>query len=55
MVFVIIKVNYYGKKVKSVQVKDLILVLMKELGVEGVIYNVIEFIGNVIDELLVEE
>ncbi|MBK4716651.1 MULTISPECIES: 3-isopropylmalate dehydratase large subunit [Tenebrionibacter/Tenebrionicola group] len=50
-----IKVNYYGKKPKSVQAKDLILLLMKELGVSGATYNAIEFSGNVIDELTVEE
>ncbi len=50
-----IKVNYHGKKAKSVQAKDLILILMKELGVEGATYNAIEFSGNVIDELSVEE
>lgn len=55
MVPATIKVNYYGKKAKSVQAKDLILVLMKELGVEGATYNAIEFTGNVIDELSVEE
>ena len=54
MVPATIKVNYYGKS-ESVQAKDLILVLMKELGVEGATYNAIEFTGNVIDELSVEE
>lgn len=55
MVPATIKVNYYGKKAASVQAKDLILVLMKELGVEGATYNAIEFSGSVIDELSVEE
>ncbi|MFK3661301.1 aconitase/3-isopropylmalate dehydratase large subunit family protein [Scandinavium sp. NPDC088450] len=55
MVPATIKVNYIGKKAQSVQAKDLILVLMKELGVEGATYNAIEFSGSVIDELSVEE
>ena len=55
MVPATIRVNYTGKKPRSVQAKDLILVLMKELGVAGATYNAIEFGGNGIAELSVEE
>jgi 3-isopropylmalate/(R)-2-methylmalate dehydratase large subunit len=50
-----LRVNYVGKKKQSVQAKDLILALMKILGVAGATYNAIEFGGSVIDELSVEE
>ena len=50
-----IRVNYTGTKPPSVQAKDLILVLLKQLGVAGATYQAIEFGGNVIDELSIDE
>lgn len=50
-----IRVNYYGIKPDFIQAKDLILVLLKQLGVAGATYQSIEFGGNVIDELSIEE
>lgn len=50
-----IRVNYYGEKPEFVQAKDLILFLLGKLGVDGATYKAIEFSGNVIDELSVEE
>jgi 3-isopropylmalate/(R)-2-methylmalate dehydratase large subunit len=50
-----IRVNYTGVKAESIQAKDLILVLLKKLGVAGATYQAIEFWGNVIDELSIEE
>jgi 3-isopropylmalate/(R)-2-methylmalate dehydratase large subunit len=50
-----IRVNYTGVKPESVQAKDLILALLKELGVAGATYQAIEFGGNVVDELSPDE
>ncbi len=50
-----IRVNYHGVQPKSVQAKDLILALLRELTVEGATYEAIEFAGPVIDAMSVEE
>lgn len=50
-----IRVNYHGTLPKNMQAKDLILVLLKQLGVAGATYQAIEFGGNVIDEMSIEE
>jgi len=50
-----IRVNYHGIMPVNIQAKDLILVLLKQLGVAGATYQAIEFGGNIIDELSIEE
>ncbi|MBD8161986.1 3-isopropylmalate dehydratase large subunit [Erwinia persicina] len=50
-----IRVNYHGILPTHVQAKDLILLLLAELTVEGATYEAIEFGGSVIDALSVEE
>lgn len=50
-----IRVNYHGILPTHVQAKDLILLLLAELTVEGATYGAIEFGGSVIDALSVEE
>ena len=50
-----IKVNITGKRQKGVYAKDVILSIIKKLTVNGATNKVIEFTGNVIDEMTMEE
>ncbi|MBD2796262.1 3-isopropylmalate dehydratase large subunit [Xenorhabdus sp. 18] len=50
-----IRVNFTGTKPAHVLAKDMILSVLSELTVDGATYQAIEFGGNVIDELSVEE
>lgn len=50
-----IKINITGKKQEGVFAKDIILSIIKKLSVNGATNKVIEFTGNVIDEMTMEE
>lgn len=50
-----IKVNVIGTLPKHLQAKDIILKLIGELTVDGATYKAIEFCGNVIDDMSVED
>lgn len=50
-----IRVNFTGVKPISLLAKDMILALMAELTVDGATYESIEFGGNVVEDLSVEE
>ncbi|MDR2744289.1 MAG: 3-isopropylmalate dehydratase large subunit [Desulfovibrio sp.] len=49
-----IRVNYTGVMPEWLRAKDLILMLIGEIGVDGALYRALEFGGRVIDELPVE-
>ncbi|MDD2967325.1 MAG: 3-isopropylmalate dehydratase large subunit [Desulfovibrionaceae bacterium] len=49
-----IRVNYTGTMPKNLRAKDLILMLIGKIGVDGALYRALEFGGSVIDELDVE-
>ncbi|MBN2619055.1 MAG: 3-isopropylmalate dehydratase large subunit [Spirochaetales bacterium] len=50
-----IKINITGKRQKGVYAKDIILSIIKKLTVNGATNKVIEFTGNVISEMTMEE
>jgi 3-isopropylmalate/(R)-2-methylmalate dehydratase large subunit len=50
----VIRVNFIGKLPSDVYSKDLILSLIKKIGVKGATNAVLEFGGNVIDEISME-
>ena len=50
-----IKINVTGKRQAGVYAKDIILSIIKKLTVNGATNKVIEFTGNVIDEMTMEE
>lgn len=49
-----IRVNVTGTPDKNIRAKDLILMLIGKIGVDGALYKALEFGGNVIDDLDVE-
>lgn len=49
-----IRVNFHGKLGQHVSAKDLILLLIGRIGVDGALYRALEFGGEVIDNLPVE-
>jgi len=49
-----IKVTYSGIMPKWLRAKDLILLLIKEIGVDGALYKALEFTGPVIDSMDME-
>ncbi len=49
-----IRVNYHGTMPKTLRAKDLILMLIGKIGVDGALYRALEFGGEVIDNLDVE-
>ena len=49
-----IRVNYHGVMPKNLRAKDLMLMLIGEIGVDGALYRALEFGGEVIDNLDVE-
>lgn len=46
-----IKINVYGKKQTNISGKDIILAILKEVGVAGAAYSAIELVGEAIAEL----
>lgn len=50
----VIRVNFTGKLPANVFAKDIILALINKIGVKGAINAVLEFDGNVIDEMTME-
>ncbi len=50
----VIRVNFVGKLPANVFAKDLILTLIKKIGVKGATNCILEFGGNVIDEMSME-
>ena len=50
-----IKVIFKGKRGKNVYGKDLILELIRRIGVDGALYKSLEFTGEVIDELPMDD
>lgn len=49
-----IRVNYKGKMPQWLSAKDLMLLLIGEIGVDGALYQALEFGGPVIDNLAIE-
>jgi len=50
-----IKVVFTGKRGEHVYGKDLILELIRRIGVDGALYKALEFTGDVIDELPIDD
>lgn len=50
-----LKINFYGKLKKWVEAKDLILHLIGKIGVDGALYQAMEFCGEAISALSIDE